>query len=275
MSRLIIGILLITTSFISTVNAVENKTYSVGVVPQFDVRKIRKIWQPILDELQADTGHKFVLKGSPTIPKFETEFNEGQFDFAYMNPYHMLLASKSQGYSPLVRDVGRQLFGVLVVKKEGPIKELKDLEGKVVAFPAPNALGASLMIRAALKENHNINIIPRYVKTHSSVYLNVALGQAAAGGGVQKTLGQQPGLIKSSLHIIYKTKEVAPHPFVAHPRVDSGVKNKVIAALLKLGKTEKGRGLLKNIPIKKIGKSSIDDYSPLKEMGLDKYYIKQ
>ena len=131
------------------------------------------------------------------------------------------------------------------------------------------------MIRAALKENHNININPRYVKTHSSVYLNVALGQAAAGGGVQKTFSKQPGIIKSSLHTIYKSKEVAPHPFVSHPRVDEQVKNKVVAALLKLGKTEKGRELLNNVPIKKIGKSSIDDYSPLKEMGLEKYYIKQ
>ena len=100
MSRIIIGILLITTSFISAGHAENNKTYRVGVVPQFDVRKIRKIWQPILNELQAETGYQFVLNGSPTIPKFEKEFNQGQFDFAYMNPYHMLIANKSQGYIP-------------------------------------------------------------------------------------------------------------------------------------------------------------------------------
>ncbi|HCY85953.1 MAG TPA: phosphate ABC transporter, partial [Desulfobacteraceae bacterium] len=118
--------------------------FSVGVVPQFEARKLRRVWQPILNRLEAATGEKFKLVGSPTIPTFEAEFMDGDFDFAYMNPYHLILAHRKVGYRPLVRDVGRKLFGVLVVAENGGIKEVSDLAGKVIAFPAPNALGASL-----------------------------------------------------------------------------------------------------------------------------------
>jgi phosphonate transport system substrate-binding protein len=64
-----------------------------------------------------------------------------------MNPYHAIRANKKHGYAPLVRDVGRSLFGIIVVKKDSPIETVSELDGEIVAFPAPNALGA------ALKEN--------------------------------------------------------------------------------------------------------------------------
>jgi hypothetical protein len=55
-----------------------------------------------------------------------------------------------------------------VVRKDDPIKSAGELDGKEVAFPAPNAFGASLWIRALLAEREKIRIVPAYVKTHSN-----------------------------------------------------------------------------------------------------------
>lgn len=247
--------------------------YSVGVVPQFEARRTAQIWQPILDEVSQQSGVQLELKASPNIPLFEKEFAAGEFDFAYMNPYHAIIANKKQGYTPLLRDNGRSLFGIIVVKKDDPIQSVSELDGKTVAFPAPNALGAALLPRAEFDRNFHIKIDELYVKSHSSVYLNVLLGKAAAGGGVQKTLSQQPENIRDQLRILYKTTKVPPHPLSAHPRVDNAVQEKVRAAFLQLGNTEKGKNLLKKIPIKKMGSASMDDYDPLRKMGLDKYYV--
>lgn len=49
--------------------------YTMGVVPQFEIRHIRKIWNPILKEVKKNTGYNLKLIGSPTIPDFENEFN--------------------------------------------------------------------------------------------------------------------------------------------------------------------------------------------------------
>jgi phosphonate transport system substrate-binding protein len=267
-------VVVLSAPMVSSVNAEHdgNHVYTVGVVPQFDARRIHAIWRPILDALEEKTGLRFSLRGSPTIPAFEKGFIQGSFDFAYMNPYHILPANQKQGYMPLVRDAERTLYGVLVVARDSPIQQVSDLDGKTVAFPAPNALGASLMIRADFQNIFKIQVLPRYVKSHSSVYLNVVLGETAAGGGVQKTLGQQPENIREALRVLYTTDHVAPHPFTVHPRVPDAVRKKVRVALLSLAKTEAGKDMLARIPIKRIGIASMDDYRPLADLGLERFY---
>ena len=253
----------------------EKQTFTVGVVPQFEASRITKIWQPILERISQISGVHIQLNASPNIPAFEKKFEAGEFDFAYMNPYHLIVANEKQGYLPLVRDIGRNLFGIIVVKKDSPLKSVKDLNGKTIAFPAPNALGAALIPRTEFNKKFHIKINELYVQSHSSVYLNVLLGQADAGGGVQKTLAQQPEDIRSQLRILYKTAEVPPHPFVAHPRTDKNIQSKIIAAFLELASSESGAQLLGKIPIKEIGKTTIRDYGVLKDMGLAEFYIKQ
>lgn len=232
---------------------------------------MHSIWDPILNQLEKNTGLKFVLQGSSNIPDFEKDLIAGKYDFAYMNPYHQAVSHHNQGYKSLIRDHGKMLHGILVVRKDGPISDVKQLDGKVLAFPAPNALGASLMMRAELKNKFNINITPRYVKTHDSVYLNVILKQVAAGGGIQKTLNKQKAGINNKLKVLHRTQKVAPHPFSYHPRVNKDIAKKVQQAFINMGKTEFGKKLLQEIPIKKIGIATLEEYSPILEMGLEKF----
>jgi len=253
----------------------ENKTvYTIGIVPQFEIRHIRKIWNPILNEIKRSTGITLKLVGSPTISDFESDVLAGNFDFAYMNPYQMLLAQKSQGYTPMVRDNGRKLHGILTVRKDSNITSVKELDGKKVAFPSPNALGASLLIRADLKNTYDIKVQPVYVKTHSSVYLNVVVKQTTAGGAVQKTLEQQKENIKAALRVLHRTPKVAPHPLAVHSRIPTGDVKKIKQALLDLEENKIGKSLLEKIPMKKIGDASMEDYIPLYKLNLEKFISK-
>lgn len=248
--------------------------YSFGVVPQFEPGKLTSIWLPILREVESLSGIKLQMVGSPQIPEFEKSFMAGEFDFAYMNPYHALVAMETQHYEPLVRDHGRQLSGILVVHKDSPITTIAELNGKRVAFPAPNALGASLMTRADMANRFHIEVEPEYVQTHSSVYLNVALNRFVAGGGVLSTLKQQAPYIQDSLRVLYETERVAPHPVVAHPRVRRRDQQAVLKAFMTLGQSESGRELLRRIPMHEVGLASTDDYRSLKQLGLDAFYQK-
>lgn len=272
MQRVLIVVFMLFLGLPIPVSAVE-RSIRFGVVPQFDARRIQAIWKPVLAALENHSGLRFELVGSPSIPEFEKQFLTGDFDFAYMNPYHSLMAYKSHGYEPLVRDVSRTLFGIVVVRKDSPLQSIKDLDGKSVAFPAPNALGAALLPRAEFGEIYKISILPRYVRSHTSVYLNVVTGQTDAGGGVYKTLKKQPDDVRDALKIIYKTPQVAPHPVVVHPRVDKSIQETVREAFMQLGRTPEGQELVAQIPIKEIGKATLEDYEPLNQMGLDKYYI--
>ncbi len=191
-----------------------------------------------------------------------------------MNPYYLVMANETAGYIPLVCDHGRQLFGVLVVRKDSGIDDPRQLQGKPVAFPSPNALGASLQMRQELHDRFGVTTRPQYVKTHDSVYLNVLLGKTVAGGGVQKTLNRQKPAYRKALRIIHATTRVAPHPFAALPSVPEKVRNAVKQALLEMGRDQSGRKLLARIPMKEIGPASLSDYEPLKNMGLERFAAK-
>ena len=272
-----VGVRLIAALLVATGLLVTNpslaETYAVGVVPQFNARTLQSIWTPILQELERRTGHTFELRGSKSISAFEKQFMAGEFDFAYMNPYHFILASKTQGYLPLVRDTGKRLRGILVVRKDVAIDDVEQLQDKAIAFPSPNALGASLMLRAQLAREFNLRFEPRYVKSHDSVYLNVVTGRMAAGGGVGRTLARQPSEVREQLRVLYTTPAVASHPVTVHPRVPETVRSMVKNALIAMGESESERQLLAKIPIGTAGEALSEDYVPLQKMGLDAFYV--
>ena len=180
-----------------------------------------------------------------------------------------MLAWQSQQYRPLIRSGSRQLQGVLVVKEGGDITTLADPDGKTLAFPSPNALGASLLMRAELKTLHGLTITPRYVKTHPSVYLHVAKGLLPAGGGVARTLAAADPEIRSRLKVIYKTRAVAPHPLVVHPRIERGLADRIQAAFIALARERPE--LLLGIPMNDPVAATIEDYLPLRELNLQEF----
>ena len=247
--------------------------FKVGVVPQFEPRKLASIWLPILKKLSERTGKEFQFVGTKNITDFEQKLAKGAFDFAYMNPYHLLISNKQQGYLPLVRDGGRSLYGILVVQNHSPVKNVTELEGMQVAFPSPNALGASLLMRAELHRKKGLTIDPKYVKTHSNVYLNVIYGAVAAGGGVLGSFNQQSKAVRDQLRILYKTQEMPPHPFAAHPRVSVAMQGNIQQALMDMTTSPSGQALLTKVPFKKLTNASLDDYQAMSSWGLGDYYI--
>ena len=247
--------------------------YTVGIVPQVKISVVKDRWAPILKEISLRSGFELRLLGAPNIPEFEKRLRKGKYDLAYMNPYHLIMSNKSQGYEPILRDHDRTLAGILVVKKSSPITDVKQLNGQIVAFPAPNALGASLLVRSELSRLMDVHIVPKYVKTHDGVYRNVSFNGTVAGGGVLRTFKAQSWEIKNDLRVLYETKKVSPHPIAIHPRVSDANKRKIIAAFLALADTKRGKALLSKVPMKDLGKAELSDYESVKKMNLNEFVV--
>lgn len=247
-------------------------SYTLAVVPQFEQRKLHAIWQPIAAEITRRSGVRLTLVATLTVPEFERELARGTFDFTYTNPFQILLESTHQGYLPLVRDKV-PLNGILVVARDSPLRSPAELNGKLLAVPSPNAIGASLLLRADLEQLHQVRMKLLNAKTHSSVYLNVANGLADAGGGVQKTLAEQDEAVRRALRVIYTTRDIPSHPVSAHPRVPAPVREAVRKALLDMAATPAGRALLDEIPMAQPVAATLDDYQPMRKWGLEKYWV--
>lgn len=254
--------------------AAQRAPYTVAVVPQFRAEEIHRVWAPLLERLGKETGLSFVLSVSPSIPAFEEGMLAGRPDFAYMNPYHQVMGMRAQAYVPLLRD-SKPLNGILVVRKDDPIKSVKELDGKQIAFPAPNSFGASLWIRALLEKREGVKIKPVYVKTHSNAFRHAATGLSAAAGGIESTLGEEPAEMQSALRVLLETPGVPPHPLSAHPRVPPATQRAVTDALLRMAADPSLKALLGDIPWTSIVRADYArDYKPLEKFGLDDFVVR-
>ncbi len=269
---LVLLLLLVTGSFaLPPAPGLQKNTYTIAVVPQFPPQIIKRDWTPLIKRVSEISGVMLSLKFYRSIPEFEEDFLKGKPDFVYMNPYHAVMGMKAQGYTPLIRDGEQQLIGIIVVPKGSAVKSVRDLAGKKMAFPSPNAFAASLYLRALLLEKEKVAVRSRYVTTHSNVYRHVILGKAAAGGGVNKTLSKEPPELRDMLSIIYKTPAVTPHPLCAHPRVSHSVREAVCTAVLNLVKSREGQELLKAIELPRPVRADYErDYKQLEALSLER-----
>jgi phosphonate transport system substrate-binding protein len=164
------------------------------------------------------------------------------------------------------------LAGLLLVRKDGPIQKVEDLANQKIAFPAPNAFGASLWMRANLTNIYHLPYEAVYVGTHQNTFRQVVMGDVAAGGGVTATLQKESPEIRDNLRLLYTTPNAAPHPVMVHPRIDAAIRDKVQAAFLAMAKNEEDQKLLAAVQLPKPMIADYDkEYLPLKALNVQSF----
>ena len=241
---------------------------TVGIVPQQSATALAAAWIPLLSEAAKRAGVKLAFRTAGDIPTFEERLKNGEYDIAYMNPYHYTVFSKAPGYRAFAREKDRKLVGIIVVAKDSPLREIAELKDKAVVFPAPAAFAASILPRSEF-EQKNIPIQAKYVNSHDSVYRGVAQGTFAAGGGIKRTLEAIDPAISSRLRILTSTPAYVPHAFAAHPRVDKAALDKVSAALFTMNGDETGRQLLEPLSFKGIEAGQDKDWDEIRRLKIN------
>lgn len=253
--------------------AAETERYILAVVPHQLPLTVYENWSPLIERLSRRLGAEIELKVYRAIPGFEEELLQGAPDLAFMNPYHQVMARKAQGYIPLVRS-RHPLTGILVVRRDSAARTVQDLDGKTIAFPAPNAFGASLYMRALLSAQLGVRFTPYYVDAHSEVYRHVILGEAAGGGGIRYTLEREPDAVKAQLRVLYETPASVSHCLAAHPRVPAAVRALVIETIVEAAADESGAALLERVQLAApVAADYRRDYQPLEQLGLEQYVV--
>jgi len=248
--------------------SVQAETLTFGIVPQQSAKKLAKKWTPIFRYLSAKTGDEIRFSTARNIPTFEKRLSEGQYDIAYMNPYHYTVFHREPGYQAFARQKDKKIKGILVVRKDSPLKMLNELADQKLAFPSPAAFAASVLPRAQLT-NDKIPFKPTYVSSHDSVYLNVARGLFPAGGGVMRTFNNTDPAVREQLRVLWTTKTYTPHAFAAHPSVDKAVVGRLQKALLGMNDDPEGRALLKTINFKGMQSAENTDWDDVRGLGLN------
>lgn len=236
-----------------------------GVVPQQSASDLAKAWTPILDYLGRKTGQTLRFATAKDIPTFEQRLAAGEYDVAYMNPYHYTVFHRQPGYRLLAKEKDRQLKGIIVVRRDSPIGDIAQLKGETLAFPGPAAFAATLLPQAQLHKL-GIPVAAKYVSSHDSVYLAVARGVYAGGGGIPRTFENMDAATREQLRILWRTPGYTPHAIAIHPRVAGKVAGSLQAALLSMVDDPQGAALLKSIGFNALVAASDADYDDIRRL---------
>jgi len=241
---------------------------SFGIVPQQSASKLAKSWNPILSYLSQQSGIKIRFATAPDIPTFEKRLTAGEYDLAYMNPYHYVVFHEEPGYQAISKAKDKRIKGIIVSAKNTKYSKLKDLNNRTLAFPAPAAFAASILTQADLALSE-VMFIPKYVSSHDSVYLSVAKGIYPAGGGVVRTFKSIAPELQEKLQILWTTKGYTPHAIATHPRVTQDDVEKIQQAIISMGQHEEGLKLLQNINIKGFEKAYNKDWNDVRNLQIN------
>ena len=244
------------------------KTYTFGVVPQQSASKLAQLWTPIVLHLSGQTGLEIKFATAPNIPTFEKRLAAGDYDFAYMNPYHFTVFNQEPGYHALAKAKNKRIKGIIVVRKDSGITELKQLNRQTLAFPAPAAFAASILPRSHLSEI-GVDFTAKYVSSHDSVYSTVAKGLYPAGGGVMRTFNNMPDTVRKQLHVLWTTQGYTPHAFAAHPKVNAADQRKLQQALTRMDSSLNGMALLESIKLQGIESAQSGDWDDVRRLRIE------
>ena len=242
---------------------------SFGVVPQQAPSKLLQSWGPLLRLLEERTGYRFAFRTAPDIPTFEQRLAAGEYDFAYMNPYHFTVFNRGdQGYQAVARAKDKLIRGIVVARRDATLQTLTDLEGATIAFPAPAAFAASVLPRAHLRQL-GVNFGVQYVSSHDSVYTAVARGLYPAGGGVERTLNAIDPALREQLRILWTTPGYTSHAIAVHPRIAQDTVGAMRQTLTAIADDEAGRAALDGLKIKGFAAAKNDDWDDVRALKLE------
>jgi phosphonate transport system substrate-binding protein len=214
-----------------------------GTVPRTNAAALQKMFQPLADYLTAEIGEKVTVVIPKDFESVKTDAKEGKMDIGFVNPLLYVQIKKIIDIEPLALSSevksGTRLRGIIVVRKDSGINELKDLKGKKFMFveedsPAGHIFQKLLLSRAGFDVDKDVVMLP-FGKSHENVVKAVFDRTADAGGVREEQLDKMKGTLDvSQLKIVGYSNYFPNWPMFASPNLKRETAGKIRAALLKL-----------------------------------------
>lgn len=246
--------------------------YIVGIHPLHNPKRLFEIYAPIIDHINAHMPDVVLkLEASRNYEVFEQKLYSGHFDFAMPNPYQTIRALP-HGYRVFGKMANDEDFcGIILVRKDSGIRQVSDLKGKAIAYPAATALAATMMPQAYLYSqglNINTDVENRYVGSQESSIMNVLLKHVAAAATWPvpwKTFAAEHPEQAAQLEIKWQTEPLLNNGWVVRHDVPADVAERFAHHLFSLQDETIGQKLLQAVPVSRFEPANDQTYQPVRQ----------
>lgn len=259
-------------------------------VPSIDSKLIEDRADDVRRYLEANTPYKYKVSVPTSYIAVVEAFGTKRADVSTLNTFGYVLANQKYGVEVLLTSVrydSPTYRAQILARADGPVKALKDINGKKFAYVDPASTSGYLLPKKLFKDK---NIVPKetvFAQRHDNVIMMINNHQVDAGatyytppqkGEIQDArrlvLKQIPD-VEKRIKIIELTGEIPNDPIVVRKDLPSEMKDKVAEAFIKYVATSEGKDTLNTIfSITALKRATDKEYDGVRQMLKDLGEIK-
>lgn len=247
-------------------------TLKVALLPDENASELIKRNQPLKDYLERTLDRKVQLIVTTDYSSMIEAMRFGRIDLAYFGPLSYVLAKTKSDIEPfaaMVTDGKPTYRSVVIANAESGIDTYGDVRGKKVAYgdrasTSSHLIPKTLLLEAGMTAGSDYE--QHFVGTHDAVAVNVANGNADAGGLSEVIFNHvvSKGLIDpKKVKVLGFSKEYPQYPWAMRSNLAPDLKDRVRDAFVGLKDPE----VLKNFKAEGFVAISDSDYDVIREMG--------
>jgi phosphonate transport system substrate-binding protein len=209
-----------------------------GFCPKYNPRIMVQLYQPFIDYLNETTPYHFEIQLSRVYQDTIDRLGSGETVIASCGPVSYIKAKEQYKVKPILRALskdGKPFYqGMIVVRKDSSIQDIRDLRGKSFAFGQAWSTASHILPEYyLLKANIRLKDLNHYsfLRHHDSVANAVLKGQFDAGA-VKDVIAHK--YQKEGLRFIFFTDPIPTVPIVVRKDAPAQMVQSVKAALLNL-----------------------------------------
>jgi phosphonate transport system substrate-binding protein len=215
------------------------------------------------------TSAKVKAIACSNLPDFTNKLKLHYFDFTVINGA-LALQSENSGYNiagKISDDSCNK--GIILLRKDSPVRDYSDLKGKAISFPSPIALAGTMMPLHYLYENGldvNRDIQRIYGPTIESCFMNVYMGKTAAATSwiaPWKNFCKTNPEIASKLYVKWETPGIINNALLIRDNMDKKLVAELSNIIFSMRNSEEGKEALEKIDASGFELADSSTYQPL------------
>ena len=236
----------------------EERPLAFGVLNQQSPALTAERWNPILHYLSAVSGVPLQLKMGPTVQDTNAMMRRGDFDFVFTN-HNFQSEFDHIGFKVIARWGGEPIHGVIAVPDDSPVRDLRALEGRRIAFPSQDAFVAYAVPLLALRQA-GVKFTEVFAGNQDGVLAQLKARRVDAGAVNSRFLRDYQARENVRFREVSVSAAYPDLAVIVHPRVPAATAEKVRQALVGLKNDAKATSLREQLKFRGFEPATDRDY---------------
>ena len=251
----------------------------MAFVPSQQAQQVLTSAKPLADYISKEIGVPVVAQVPTSYSAVTEAMTSGLVDVGWVGPLDYVIAHEINGAEPMTKSVRKGVPGYhafIIARKSSGISSIKDLKGKSFAFGDPVSASSNLYPRYFMKQNgidpdKDLGKVTN-ISNQTAIATAVCNGTVDAGAiydDARTNAGADtacPGIMDKT-QVVFTTPLIPGDPQEVRHNLNSGQKEKIRKAMIKLGQDASMQKILMSLyTIERLDPANDSDYKEIRDI---------